>query len=335
MDESTIKKGLHMAFSKGDVHISFFGGEPLMEYEKMRIAVQYANRLSEERNVPVRYSLTTNGTLFNESILTFLKDNRFHVAVSIDGTKASHDSTRPYINGSSSHETVFRNLQLALTMLFEVETISVIDPKNVSLLKENFLFFLASGVRDINFSINYTAQWDAASLKKLECALAELSNEYVTQYRKNTVFSLDIIDHKIISHVKGGYEGCDKCKFGDGEFCVTPKGNLYPCERLVKGDDDAVIDLVIGHVDCGIELSKVMKMISLKNAADQDCEECDYRHRCMFWCGCANVETTADVGKTSAVLCRTEQMTIRAADKAAEQLYAKKNPLFLKHFYYT
>lgn len=331
IDTSTITKGVDLAFSKGNARLSFFGGEPLLEFKKIQYAVQYANQISKQKKGSIRYSVTTNGTLLNERILAFFSNNSFHVAISIDGTKEAHDSTRPFKNGESSFPLVLSNLKTALAILPNVATISVIDPQNVTFLNESFLAFVKLGVTDINFSINYTAKWDAQSLDTFQSELDKIADQYVDLYRSNIDFKLDLIDHKIISHLKGGYASCDKCKFGDAELCVTPKGNLYPCERLVGEDDNE--DIMIGHIDSGIDFGKVMKMITAKNTPDEDCEQCHLKHRCMFWCGCANYETTGNVGKTGGIICQTEQMIIQAADRAAEILYREKNPLFIENFY--
>ncbi len=331
MDHSLIQKGVDFAFSSGHVRISFFGGEPFLAFEKMRFAVEYANRISAQRGIPIDYSVTTNGTLWNDEIAAFLKENRFHLAVSIDGVKASHDITRPRKDGTSAYPIVQETLRRAVSTLPSVETISVIDPDNVSRLSQGFLALLSTGVGRLSFNINTRADWSDPALERLASALGELSAEYVDQYRCGTRFALDIIDHKIITHLKGGYAGCDRCRFGEGELCLTPKGNLYPCERVVGEDDTA--ELVIGHIDTGVDRSKVARLVSAKDRLEDECRACRYRHRCMHWCGCVNFETTGRVGSTSAAVCRTEQLIIEAADRAAERLFKERNPLFLSRFY--
>src|SRR5947209_3799624 len=82
-------KSLHMAFAKAapgaQVTISFFGGEPMLEFPLMVQMVRVARRLAWRRRNPLRFSITTNGTILAEKHLRFLYTYDFDVAVSVDG----------------------------------------------------------------------------------------------------------------------------------------------------------------------------------------------------------------------------------------------------------
>ena len=180
-------------------------------------------------------------------------------------------------------------------------------------------------------SLNYEAEWSDAQLEQLRGALEDLSGLYIKGYRDGIDFALDLFDSKVITHLKGGYACRDRCKFGKEEMCVAPSGLLYPCERLVG--EDTRHDVTIGNVFDGPDLAKVMEMGKRKDTPDLECEECKLNHRCMYWCGCVNYATTGDVGVTSGLLCRLEQMSIAAADRSAGILFKEENPMFISKFY--
>ena len=332
MSEEVMRKGVDLAFHGSCARLSFFGGEPLLERELLTKAVRYAREKERAlKKIPLRFSMTTNGTLIDAAFLDLMKREQFHLVFSLDGCRDSHERTRPYENGASSFDTVVENLEQAMAQMPAVETITVIDPANVDTLPESFSFLMDLGVRNLNFSLNYEADWQDDDLGRLENALDELGDRYVDHYRNETDFAFDLFDSKIITHLKGGYACRDRCKFGHEELCVAPSGNLYPCERLVG--EDTRTDVTIGTVQSGVDLEKVMHLKQRKDRPDKECESCKLQNRCMFWCGCVNYALTGDVGKTSGLLCAMEQLSIAAADKAAGTLYKEQNPLFIRKFY--
>lgn len=333
MPRDVMRAGVEMAFLGKDARLSFFGGEPLLELDLMREAIALARRIEKERDgkIPLRFSMTTNGTLVTPEVVEMLRMERFHLVFSLDGCREAHDLTRIYPDGASSYDLIVENLKRAMDAIPSTETISVIDPANVHLVPRSFESLLELGVRNINFSLNYEAEWSDEQIETLERALSDLSDLYVEAYRAGTDFALDLLDSKVITHLKGGYACRDRCKFGKDELCVAPSGTLYPCERLVG--EDTRHDVTIGDVFTGPDLEKVLEMGRRKDTPDPECEQCKLNHRCMYWCGCVNYATTGDVGKTSGLLCRLEQMAIAAADRAAGILYREENPMFIGKFY--
>lgn len=333
MPREVMRAGVEMAFFGKDARISFFGGEPLLELDLMREAIALAREIEKRKGgkIPARFSMTTNGTLVTPEVLEMLRKERFHLVFSLDGCRESHELTRPFPGGRSSYDLIVENLKRAMVAIPSVETITVIDPVNVHLLPRSFESLMELGVRNLNFSLNYEAEWSDAQLEQLRGALEELSGLYIKGYRDGIDFALDLFDSKVITHLKGGYACRDRCKFGKEEMCVAPSGLLYPCERLVG--EDTRHDVTIGNVFDGPDLAKVMEMGKRKDTPDLECEACKLNHRCMYWCGCVNYATTGDVGVTSGLLCRLEQMSIAAADRSAGILFKEENPMFISKFY--
>lgn len=329
-----LEKGVRMAFSGGNkARISFFGGEPLLEKDLIRRAVSLARSIEQsgESPMPLRFSTTVNGTLLDDETIDDFSKEHFHLVVSLDGCRQAHDATRRDLKGESTYDRITENLKKALIKIPSTETISVIDVANVAYLAESFDALLDLGVKNLNFSFNYEADWTDEALTILEAQLEEISKRYIAIYRAGRDVHFDLFDSKIITHLKEGYSCRDRCKFGDGEITVAPSGRLYPCERLVAEDDND--EVCIGHVDTGVDLEKVLEMARQKNTPDADCQSCGLQNRCMFWCGCVNYATTGRVGETSGVLCALEQLAIKHADRAAATLFKEKNTQFMRKFY--
>lgn len=102
------------AGSRPKVHVTFFGGETLLNYPVMKSTVDYANRKAAELEKVVDYSLTTNATLLTEEIVDFLAANRFGVTVSMDGDRELHDKMRVFHNGKGSYDVIVPKIKMLL-----------------------------------------------------------------------------------------------------------------------------------------------------------------------------------------------------------------------------
>src|SRR3989338_1324722 len=79
--ETARKAILFFAREQSVLHISFFGGEPLLNFALVKEVAEWCATL----NFSFRFSLTTNGVLLNESHLEFFKTHKFELKISYDG----------------------------------------------------------------------------------------------------------------------------------------------------------------------------------------------------------------------------------------------------------
>ncbi|MGA3205283.1 MAG: radical SAM protein, partial [Bryobacteraceae bacterium] len=110
MDLETAKTSVDFLLAQsGDrrsIHITFFGGETLMNFPLLKETVAYANVRAAEQGRQVDFSLTTNGTLLTPAIIEFLSENHIGVTVSMDGPKEMHDHLRVFSNGRGSYDII-------------------------------------------------------------------------------------------------------------------------------------------------------------------------------------------------------------------------------------
>ena len=110
MDWETAQTSVNylLSESKGRhaVHITFFGGETLMNFPLLKQVVDYARTRAKEEGVNIDFSLTTNATLLTPTIIQYLADNQVGVTVSLDGTKEINDKFRVFSNGKGSYDII-------------------------------------------------------------------------------------------------------------------------------------------------------------------------------------------------------------------------------------
>jgi uncharacterized protein len=91
-----------------NIYISFYGGEPLLNFKLIEKAVNYVKNLKLQHNV-VTFSMTTNGVLLDK-YMDFLVENEFNLLISLDGDE-SNNSYRIFKNGKPSFMLIEKNLE--------------------------------------------------------------------------------------------------------------------------------------------------------------------------------------------------------------------------------
>src|SRR5580700_12252460 len=115
MDWETAKSSVDYLLTQSEgrksVHITFFGGETLMNFPLLRHVVAYARARAEELKVKIDFSLTTNATLLTPTIIEYLAENAIGVTVSMDGPKEMQDKFRVFSNGRGSYDIIKPKVQ--------------------------------------------------------------------------------------------------------------------------------------------------------------------------------------------------------------------------------
>ena len=74
-----------------ELNITFFGGEPLIEKEKIFYII---DAFESKRDINVSYRMSTNGTLLTEELMQKLYSKGVYISLSIDGHPDVHDQHR-------------------------------------------------------------------------------------------------------------------------------------------------------------------------------------------------------------------------------------------------
>lgn len=86
--------------------ITFYGGEPLLQFELIKNCIAYASKI----DLSLSFHLTTNGTIMNDEILSFFVEHNVHVTISLDGPKEEHDRNRITCNQVGTYDIVIKNI---------------------------------------------------------------------------------------------------------------------------------------------------------------------------------------------------------------------------------
>ncbi len=327
--EKSVDFALKTANIDDELEFSFFGGEPFLAFDFIKDLTSYIHRKARGRNAPVRLTITTNGTLLNEEMAAFLKENDIDLCISIDGPEHVHDLNRRYGNGEGSFVDVFRNLELAREALPRLQVNAVYSPETVEFMPETLSFFLSNNITVVHFNPDIKGSWTEKDVEKFENLYKEVAEIYIEAFRNGQEVAVNFLDSKMVLFLKNGYEPRDICGMGKSEMAVAPSGNIYPCERFISEDKNKAF--CIGHVEQGFDAGRRCKILKDRGNKNESCVRCPLAKYCMNWCGCTNYHMTGDTGKAGGMLCANERAAIMEARHVFTTMAAEENELFIDH----
>ena len=95
-------------------HLTFFGGETLLNFPVLQATIAYARRRAAELGKTIDFSLTTNATLLRPEIIEFLAENNVGVTISIDGPRDLQNKFRVFHTGAGSYDIVAPKIKALL-----------------------------------------------------------------------------------------------------------------------------------------------------------------------------------------------------------------------------
>lgn len=331
MEMDTAKKIVDFAFMitppNEQIDFSFFGGEPLLRRPFIEDVISYIH--SKNGVNALSFNITTNGTLIDDAMIRFVRDNNVKLCISIDGPEHIHDRNRVDRHGRGSLSTILKNMEKISGKLDYFQVNSVYGPDTIAELDQTVRFLIANNIHNIHLNPDIVTTWGMESFAQITESYKKVADTYIEMFTRGREVAINLLDSKLLLFFKGGYERADQCGMGETEFGFAPSGNVYPCERLVGEDTDE--QMRMGNVHTGIHLLKRCSIGKSCGSSNPECTDCSVQKYCMNWCGCTNYHMTGSAEKTGPMMCHSERSAISAAKHAFESL--QNNPLFLNHIF--
>jgi uncharacterized protein len=290
MNEETARQSVDFMFAEaGDspmVHLTFFGGETLLNFKVLRSALAYARDKATTLGKTVDASLTTNATLLREEIIDWIVEHDVGVTVSMDGGREQQDQFRVFKNGMGSYDVVLPNIQ----MLLERHRKRPVGAR-VTLTKQNLdvesiyrhlrdeLGFWEVGFAPVTTSWqrDYAIQEDGfeAMLGQFQ-RLAHEWLQYALSGRHHGFSNV----RDTIEEIHKGMSKAYPCGAGLGLMGVATDGDVALCHRFAGSDTHK-----IGSVTEGVDRAKQEDFLMRHHIANKtDCSTCWARPICAGGC---------------------------------------------------
>jgi len=292
MDFAIAKKAIDFFLNHSNesenIFISFYGGEPLLNYSLIKKCVEYINEANKNKNI--HYSITTNGILLREDIINYLKKNNFFLTVSLDGPKEVNDAFRVFPDGTGTFEIINKNIRLLHDKGYPHELVKlnitiVLDSK----LSDQMIYFDRL-FREKSYSLNpfYVNKKESTLNEIIRENPGSLSSPYIKELRNR--FKQDLINNNVENspflkslfstrfkkiYNRGSFNRFElsfspngACIPGWEKLFVAVDGNFYICEKMT--------DFVsIGNVELGFDIKRIFEILEKYcQMCLIDCREC-------------------------------------------------------------
>lgn len=269
--------------------IGFYGGEPLLQFHLLKDIVIYAEK--EFCGKSINFTVTTNGSLLNSDVASFLDEHNFSVLISLDGPPEIHNRSRKFAsNGSGTFQNIEDNLtlikqkfpELYKSIMFNVVVDNRFSCNDVHNHFNGGLFqdamILSTLIEDFFTMEKYCAS--DQFMKELYMhqfigllsMIGKYSSESVSRLTLKEMRDLDDRLRRNFEHLhinkKMSHSG--PCIPGQRRLFVTVDGDFMPCERV----SEASPIMKIGSIKTGIDIKAAEDLLNIVSLTPDECKNC-------------------------------------------------------------
>lgn len=271
-----LKKYAESNFDKyNHVHISLFGGEPLLTHDKNVDFLKCVKSLSKKKGFSFSSSITTNGYLLTEKVIEDLgKLNCQTIQITLDGYKNTHDLFRKLVNGKGTYDTIINNFKTLLKYRdkYNFNIMLRINLFNTNVVDiEKLLDEFSNSEKEL-FSIYFRDIYNTSEFNENNINKNELDLFYKMAESKG--FHINIFNSFSFYHCEGGGE--------EEQIHILPNLKIYKCSNDLKFDK-----AMIGFIDKNgvVKYNDNLKCWKENNVFDEKkCVKCKFLPMC--WGGC-------------------------------------------------
>lgn len=323
------------------VNIGFYGGEPLLEMSLIRQVIIYSEKLFAGKELS--FNITTNGTLLNEEIVSFLKEHNVALMISLDGSKEINDRNRVFPNGEGTYDTVVKKIEMVRRIAPEyarkMQISMVMDPQNdFDCINEIYIeekdfnkLFVSAALVDREYDGERTLTSEAYAWKyRYQRFLAMLSYfGRVSKERVSPIVSVAVSADIGYRHEIDNYPGLFEtdapggpCIPGQLRLFCNVDGKLFPCERVSEKSEMCCI----GSLEDGFDIEKAKVFLNVGQVTEEDCRNCWSFRYCSLCGKKADAGSGRPDAKTKKMFCA--EACSRAEDKMKLYLLFKEIPVY-------
>ena len=282
--------------------LTFFGGEPLLEFDLLKHVTKYIQRKSSH---PVMLDIVTNGTLLTDEFFEYADLNCILICISYDGLL--NDTNRINEDLVSVLDVVQYKDEIRK---YKVKSASVIDVNNVDIWHENVLHLRGLGFKSMDFFIDYSSPWEARHVDVLRREFFKIADTYVKWVNDDDKVNITKIDDMVRAY-SSKFELSKTRVRRDLVYSVAVNGDVYPYASAVGNKNLCLGNIITGMNE--ILLSKVNSLGFVKG-----CEDCSINDACVAAKG--NIITDAIEPYAYPIACNGYKIAFDVADYVLNKL---------------
>jgi uncharacterized protein len=337
MSEETARQSVEFMLKESGgnptAHITFFGGETLLNFPVLQKTIAYARQRAAELGKAVDFSLTTNATLLKPEIIEFLAENQVGVTISIDGPREVQDKFRVFNNGAGSYDVVAPKIRELLRRHRSrpigarvTLTSADLDVRRIYRHLTEEIGFWEVGFAPVTTSPNRAHAIGEGGYDQMLDQFRELAYEFLEASVANRHHGFSNVK-ETLEELHKGVSKAFPCGAGLGLLGVATDGDVALCHRFAGSDAHK-----LGTVSDGVDRGAQHAFLERHHIANKtDCSICWARPLCSG--GCYHEAHTRYGDTTHANLHYCDW--IRGWTNVCLKIYGElsvRNPAFLTQF---
>lgn len=275
------------------IKILWHGGEPLLagiSFFKKAVNIQNQIKKKLKNEVVIVNSIQTNGTLLNDEIVKFLKENKFNVGISLDGFEEIQNFHRKMKNGEGSYSKVINGINLLQKYKVNFGVVSVVTKKSLKHPKQIFSFFTDKNIFNIHFLPYAEIDRNNNILDVYSITAEEYGDflEEIFEYWKeldNPLIKVRIIDNFLQGFLCGKVELCTFARSCNSHILIEEDGDVFVCGRNANNNDFFVGNILNNSLQELLQSDKFKKVSDSLNSLSESCQDCSIVNLCKGGCG--------------------------------------------------
>lgn len=274
--------------------VSWYGGEPLLEYDKVVSLSEYFISLAEENNILYTADMISNCVLLTKEKARKLKDLRIdHIQVTIDGDRVNHNKKRKYINGAETFDLIINNIiEASELMNFHVRlNVDKTTYSNVEQMLED-IKCLSNNKAFAIYAAPLRADVTTA------CASVSETCFNLEEYAKINVNIIKLLYEKGFGFSWNPTIPSGGCGATNPSSCVIqPNGELCRCWTQVGQSEESYGN--INNLPDTFRPENYYKWVLFDPYADSKCHDCPIFPSCLLGCPAKTVPPSTEYTKPS------------------------------------
>ena len=312
MDERTAFRSVDWLIERSGgakkLSIIFIGGEPLLNLPLLKKVVEYAERRAEEKGKEIRFGMTTNATLLNDDVISYLKKYKIGPLISFDGP--AQDANRPFKDGQGSSDIVVKNIKKLLAVMPDITCRATVTEeehpaKVADIIKEigvmSCLILPATPSLFGNYANSITRNPD----KMLEYHEKD-ARECLEMIKRRDEKSWYPAALRMIEQLFSKRKRHYFCGAGRGYLGVSATGDIYPCHAF-NGTEGMKLSTVFDD-----NLDRAVYQRGIVNRIEK-CKTCWVKYFCGGGCMHVNKAITGELFDPDDVYCQETKHSVKLA----------------------
>ena len=288
---------LEESLDSPEVHIRFFGGEPMMNWAIIQKGVLYTERKAQQLGKKVSFSIVTNGTLLSDYVINFMKEHNFSVQISIDGTPEMHDAFRLGIDGKGTYEQATAYVPQLLDALGPNyvqarATVTHFNPEVMEAFEHlQELGFTNPRIKPVT-GHDPPYSMTADDYLYINEVYSELANRLISSEPEEAAQYINLFFNDYMPLLMSGQARKPPCGAARQMIGVSTDGSILPCTDMVGNDNDLI---QLGDIETGFRRDKKQQFLDIVDVDKKiGCRKCWARYLCGG--ACASIELANEGG---------------------------------------